>query len=445
MTMSVDGLISGMDTTALVTQLIQAEAGQQTALKRRLAASETAASAYRTVNTAFAAVRAAAESVLKVDAWTATKASSSSSSVTVSSNPSASPGSVTFTVDRLASAHAVFRTDPAWTSATNPAGFASLDVYAADGVTKQGSITVGGSQSLTDAAAAINASSHGLSAAVVRTDTGAYALQVTAKKSGADNVFSLQGAGTFSVNSQGADAKLTIGTGATYSVTSDTNTFSNALPGVTVTVGKPSLGTEVTIDVAADPGAVSASIQALVDAVNSGLSQVKSYTNNSSGSTAALRGDFAVTQFSGQLLDAISSAVGADGSPAKLGFQLTKDGKVTFDKATFLTALKDGPELAQRMVTGTDGPPAVAGIADRLLGVAKTASDSAAGSLVKLAEGQDSLAKDIKARIDAWDVRLAKRKEMLTRQFTAMETALSGLRNQSTWLAGQLNSLPSPR
>ena len=46
-------------------------------------------------------------------------------------------------------------------------------------------------------------------------------------------------------------------------------------------------------------------------------------------------------------------------------------------------------------------------------------------------------------QVDAWDLRLVKRKETLTRQFTAMETALSSLRNQSTWLAGQINGLPS--
>jgi flagellar hook-associated protein 2 len=38
---------------------------------------------------------------------------------------------------------------------------------------------------------------------------------------------------------------------------------------------------------------------------------------------------------------------------------------------------------------------------------------------------------------------LAKRKETLTRQFTAMETALSSLKNQSSWLAGQISSLPT--
>ncbi len=47
MSMSVDGLISGMDTTALISQLIQAEAGQQTALKTRLKATELTASESR--------------------------------------------------------------------------------------------------------------------------------------------------------------------------------------------------------------------------------------------------------------------------------------------------------------------------------------------------------------------------------------------------------------
>jgi flagellar hook-associated protein 2 len=150
----------------------------------------------------------------------------------------------------------------------------------------------------------------------------------------------------------------------------------------------------------------------------------------------------------------VSSAVtaaaddGTDRSPAVLGLQLTKDGKVTFDKAKFTAALKDTPDLVQNMVGGiaaADAPGGVAipGIAERLLTVAKNASDSATGSLTALANGQDSLIKTYEDRIDAWDLRLAKRKEMLTRQFTAMETALSSLRNQSTWLAGQINSLPS--
>ena len=95
------------------------------------------------------------------------------------------------------------------------------------------------------------------------------------------------------------------------------------------------------------------------------------------------------------------------------------------------------------VVGGGDDVTEVTGIAGRLLAVAKSASDATTGSLVSLANGKESLVKDIQDRIEAWDLRLAKRKETLTRQFTAMETALSSLKNQSTWLAGQINSLPS--
>jgi flagellar capping protein FliD len=458
MSMSVDGLISGMDTTALINKLILAEAGQQTALKTRLTASETAASAYRTVNTTFAAVRAAAEAMLKAEAWTPAKATSSASSVSASASSGALPGSLTFTVDRLATSHSVMNrntTPGAWTSAASAYGASEIQVSDENGVAQTPKITVGGTGTLADAAAAINAATgHKLTASVVQLTSGEAALRVTSKETGAASKFSFTGAGTFSQNTVGVDAQISMGTDSPVQVTSSSNTFDSVLPGATFTVSQQG-SDKVTVSIASDPDAVAAKVQSLVDAVNSALTNVKTYTNNSKGSTAALKGDYAVSQLSGQVLDAVSFAIGSDGSPAKVGFQLTRDGKITFDKAKFLTALKDDPTLARRMVAGTapgNGPDTVAGtgddvagtgIAGRLLAVTKSASDSATGSLVKLAEGQDTLSKDIQDHIEAWDLRLTKRKEMLTRQFSAMEVALSSLRNQSTWLAGQINSLPT--
>ena len=77
MSMSVDGLVSGMDTTTIISGLMQTEAAPQTALKTRLSTTKTAASNYRTVNTTFAAVRAAAEALQKTDLWGAASACSS--------------------------------------------------------------------------------------------------------------------------------------------------------------------------------------------------------------------------------------------------------------------------------------------------------------------------------------------------------------------------------
>ena len=151
---------------------------------------------------------------------------------------------------------------------------------------------------------------------------------------------------------------------------------------------------------------------------------MQKYTNNAKGSTAALKGDYSVSQLAGQLFDAVAFAVGTRRLPraGRLAAEQGPD-QSHVRQGQVPTALKDDPTLAQRMVAGApagdaaDGTivAAITGLAQRLLSVSKAASDSATGSLVKLAEGRDSMAKDITDRIAAWDLRLAKRKETLSR------------------------------
>lgn len=472
MTMSLStGLISGMDTGSLITQLIQAEAAPQTALKARLKRTELAESAYRTVNTTFAAVRAAAEALTLSSLTAARNASSTSSDVTASAAASAVNGSsVTFTVTSLA-ARQVSVSNGEWATLDTPVRTDAngdglepawpLEVRNTDG-TVRGTIDVAAGATLGEAITAINDAKLGVRAAALKLSNGTYRLQLTATETGSANGFVIRtntesdGAGnvgtSFLTSASARDATLDLGGGLVAS--SATNTFADLIAGVSVTVSKVDFATPVSVTVAQDVAGVARNVQTLADAVNAALSTVRTYTSNAQGSTAALKGDYPLTAMAGQLLDAVSFAVGDDGSPSKVGFELTKDGKITFDKAKFTAALTDTPELAQRMIAGRaasfgpdgvagggDDVTAVTGLATRLFDVAKAASDATTGSITALADGQDTLAKDIQARIEAWDLRLAKRKETLSRQFTAMETALSSLRNQSTWLAGQINQL----
>ena len=95
-------------------------------------------------------------------------------------------------------------------------------------------------------------------------------------------------------------------------------------------------------------------------------------------------------------------------------------------------------------IAGNDDDVTTAtGIAGKLEALAKRASDSTTGMITTLATSKDSSAKDLENRIADWDVRLELRRTSLTRQFTAMETALGTLQNQSQWLSAQLASLPS--
>src|SRR5437868_3894349 len=102
---NVSGLLSGvagsLDTTTLITQLMQAQALPQTRLKNQLAVEQAIVSAYQAINTKVSAVQTAAQALTAASAWTATAASSSTSGVVASSTGSAAVGTTTFDVVQL--------------------------------------------------------------------------------------------------------------------------------------------------------------------------------------------------------------------------------------------------------------------------------------------------------------------------------------------------------
>jgi flagellar hook-associated protein 2 len=456
--MAVDGLVSGLDTTSLINQLVSAEAAPQTALKSRLSATTAAATAYRTVNSRMDSLRSAAEVLSTANLAAARTATSSSTDVTVSATSGAVPGSsLSFSVTALATSHTV-TSSLTWSSATADVRAPSagtdpgwpLEVRKADG-TLVGRIDLPVPPTLSSVAAAINAKDYGLRATVLQLAPNEFRLQVTSASTGEASKFTLRGttetadgAFTAHADSTGADAAIKLSNGLT--ARSASNTFADLLAGVSVTVSKKD--SQATVKVASDPESVAAKVQAFVDAANAALKEIKTQSSSAPGSTAVLKGDSTLTSLTGSILSSFASAVGSS-SPATLGIQLNKDGTVAFKKETFLAALEKDPAKAQAMLGGVPakaGPPATAaveGLAQRVQVLAKRASDSTTGTLTSLAKGRDTLAKDIRDRIADWDTRLQLRKDMLTRQFTAMETALSSLKSQSSWLAGQLASLPS--
>ncbi len=446
MSMSV-GLISGMDTASLISQLMQVEANPQTLLKNKLVATNSDAAGYRAVNLRFDSLRTAAAALSTDAPWTASKATSSNGTVTAAAGSAATAASLTFTVKNLASTHSMRSAEltapPGKTAAADTDfGATSIDVTVGGTTTTIALDTdASGTATLTEAAAAINKKTElGLTASVVQVGEGRYRMQLTTKTSGAAGVFSIPtGTPAFADLTTGADATLTIGAGAgAYDVTSATNTFTGLLPDTTITVTK-ALET-ATVGVARDTDATAAKVQALVDAANSALQAITDYTSKDSA-TATLQGDSTLRTLSGRVADILSSGVGGK-SPAAYGITLERDGKLTFKKDTFTAALAADPVGTRTFLTQGNGTTSPVGLAAQLEALAKSASDTDNGTLTLMAKSSDNTAKDLTARVADWDRRLALRKETLTRQFTAMETALGTLQNQSSWLAGQLAGLP---
>lgn len=98
------GLISGIDTGALIEQLLQIEARPRTLAANRLIQLQTQQAAYLDINTRFSAVRTAASTFRTENVFSTSKATSSSEeTLTASATTRAQPGSYTFIVDRLVS------------------------------------------------------------------------------------------------------------------------------------------------------------------------------------------------------------------------------------------------------------------------------------------------------------------------------------------------------
>src|SRR3712207_1519970 len=230
--LSVDGLISGLDTTGLVSQLVAAEALPQTRLKTQMSAAQKAADAYREVNTKIDAVRTAAAALTADGLAAARTAKSSATSVTASATSSAVTGSrLSFTVTSLAST-AGYVSTTTWDSATTdvraprstePSPW-PLTISRPDGTST--TIEPPAGATLAQTVAHINGlEDAGVRATAVNTGNG-YRLQLTSATSGAAGDFVVQaGAGTsFTPTAFATYAVLDLGG---VQVSSPTNTFAD--------------------------------------------------------------------------------------------------------------------------------------------------------------------------------------------------------------------------
>jgi flagellar hook-associated protein 2 len=434
-TSSISGLSSGLDTAAIIEQLMQLESAPQTRLKTSLTSEQSNVTSLQSLNAKAAALVTQAKELAAGTGWNALTATSSSTAVTLATTGGTSVGSFAFTVDRTATAHRL----------TFSATAASTDVVVGGGTTVK--LTSGGVTQTLDTGdgtldglvKALNGAGTGVTAAKVKLDDGSYRLLVNASKTGAAAAFTLTnaddsdllGGATVAV---GSDAAITLGTDTIHSAT---NTFTGVVPGVDVTVSTAAVGTSVEVSVARDGAKVQDKVKALVDNVNALLTQIDSLTsyNSAAKKSGPLAGETSLRELRTNLLNAVYPSDNT--SMASVGLQTDRNGKLVFDATKFATAYAADPAgVAATFTSGT-----VAGFAARIATVADKASDKYTGTITTAITGHNSGIKDLQNNIDSWDTRLELRRTTLTRQFTALETAMSQMTSQSSWLAGQISSL----
>ena len=437
MTVTLTGLASGIDTTSIVQQLVSADSGTLTSLQQESTNTSGANTTVSAVGTALAALSTAASALSDATANGSFTATSTDTSVSVTTDSTAQPGAYSVQVNSVAQAQrtysASFASD---TAALNQAGSFTIGI----GTGTPATINVTAADSLQTIATKINDAGLQVAASIFNDGTTSR-LQIRGLQTGAANDLKFTESGTsLDLNGTGAtptsgktvqhaqDSSVTIDG---FNVTRPTNQISGAITGLTFQVTNLTTSPAM-INVAADSSGLSTKLNAVVTAYNSIVTKVHSATGygTAAASNTKLAGDPTLRSVTSKLasdMEATSTQSGSLTSLADIGLTLQEDGSLALDSTKLSSAFATDPlsvqKLLGRLHNATKGG-LLANLNDDVTAMTQS------GGIIPNEENEfTSEVTDLTTRISDEQDRLNNYQTQLQQQFSAMETTYS--QNQS--------------
>ncbi len=368
------GIGSGLDVTTIVSQLMAAEQAPLTAITTKQTVNSTKLSAYGTLKSGFASFQTAIKSLSdlsKIQAVTTT--SSDTSVLSATSASGAVPGDYSVQITQLAQAQKLVAAGQASDSAAIGTGVLSFDfgslsgsVFNSNGQASK-SVTIDSTNNtLAGVRDAINAAGIGISATIVNDGSNSpYRLSLANSQTGATNSMKITvGDGSGAAGSSSALAALLThdpagsqqltqtmaAQNATLkvdgiAVSKASNTITDAVSGVTLTLQKTNAGSPTSLSVAYNTASVTSSVQAFVNGYNSLTATLKNLSayNQATKTGAALNGDSLVRTIQSQLRGIVTGVV-SNGSSGltrlnQVGVSFQKDGTLALDATKLQSAI----------------------------------------------------------------------------------------------------------
>lgn len=455
------GIGSGLKLGDILESLTTAEKASLKPISTQQSAYTAKLSAYGTLKSALTTFQTANTALSKADLFSASKASTASTSFSATTSAGAVAGKYSINVTQLASA----QTLTAGVQSDNKTAIASADstitFQPAGADAKPVTITLAaGDSSLTGIRDAINKADAGVTASIIKTGEGAYRLSMTSTKTGADQAMTISVSGDSALESYLAtsggnltesvaakNAELTVNNVA---IESSSNNISDALEGITLNLSAVTAGNQ-TLTITEDREKASTAISAWVDAYNAlqdSFSSLTKYTEVEAGAetqdskNGALLGDSTLrtiqTQMKGLLTN--SDSASAYKTLAQIGVTSNPtSGKLELDKTKLDAALAKDPDGVKEMIVG-DGK--ATGITTQIntsitgwlskTGILQAATDGVSKTLNNLTESYNAASKRIDATIARYKA-----------QFTNLDKMMSQLNSTSDYLTTQFDALIS--
>lgn len=442
MAISSPGIGSGLDVNSIVSQLVELERRPIAQLQMQKTKLTTQLSSVGLLQNYMANVQSAAGIVGKADLWTKSSASSSdSSAIGATALASAVPASYSIEVIGLATAQSLSTAAGAITDASNMGAGTLTITRGATAVP----ITIADGSSLAAVRTQINAAKAGVTAAIVM-DAGSPRLVLTATDTGLANAVTVavSGAtgqlagltypGSLTQDRPAADASLRING---LQISSAKNKLSGVVEGLDLNLLKVTTGA-VQVTVGSDTSAMRKGISDFVSAFNEISKYLAAQTKYDDASKVAgtLQGDRSAVGLQNRLralLQQTSTASAVYDRLGDLGLDLQRDGTIKVNNAKLDAALANPAELSLAFSTLQSGfGQRFKALADSVLGTD--------GLLTTRSNGlRDSLSRNDKDQKRMED-RVARVKERLTRQYSALDTSLNSINGLGTFVQQQITN-----
>ena len=433
------GVGSGLDVQSIVTQLMAIERRPVTAMQQSLKTLDSQLSAYGRLRSAMATFQSALKNLNSLNAFQVNAVSSTNSdALTATASSSAATGTLDVQVLRMAQAHKQGSLAQPDTDTTTIGGDGDQMTITVDGNAVV--LDVGG-MTLAEIRSTINAADAGVTATLVSESATSHRLVLTSQTTGTVNAMSLGFTGTLgtelgmaTINNVGSLAELDaeILVDNTYTITRGSNSIDDAVGGLTLTLKAETASAE-TLTVARDTEAVTASVQAFVDAYNALRSTITGLAGKELKNDSTVRSLEASVQ-------AIFNAppVGLTTSfthLSQIGISLQRDGSMMLDTDDLAIAVaSDFNGIAQLFANDDQGYVF-------RLNAKMTELLQADGLIDGREDGINASKKTLNSRIENMEYRLGLVETRYYTQYTALDTLMGQMQTTSAFLTQQLDAL----
>lgn len=446
------GVGSGLDLSSIITGLMQVEQQPLLALQKKEASYQSRISSLGTLKSALSSLQTAATSLIPNitqsanDKFTSLKVSTGDNTiVTTTTSTGAVASNYTLKNISLATAEQIRKTEG--TLGIPGSGTGTLSIKVGTGTAVDVSVT--GGSSLSDIAKAINDAKPDVTATVINDGTTNH-LVISAKKTGASNTVSITGSAGWT----GFNFKPTTAPASTnawtqqqnaasasvevngLTVTSDNNTITTAISGLTINLLKES-SSGTTLSVTQDSTTnITAALNSFIKAYNDAASSMKSLGayNATTKVAGALQGDTTLRGAQSQIFNLLTSKQGTGDYTvlADIGIALQKDGTLKLDSSKLNKAIESDFSAVANL-TSAVGTAFKSGL-ETLIGTS--------GNITSITESANRMIKELDRRQEALQDRLIKVQERYTKQFSALDTLIASMNQTSSSLTQMLANLP---